>query len=250
MESLLPVFNHTIENTRLRALIVISCITFYSACIGQEVSIHDAFNGSSISTHLWRERVTGRDSSLELNNGAVIATAVNDPGWETGRAGLNFVNPDFQAFQADVRILAFQGVEKTRVRLEGYAYDTGMRTDESLEGEVAFYLYIRTNGKVGYTIEKCNDAGCEDRTAIASDTFANVNPGDPHTLTLGFDDTTAYFRLDNRKTITVDVAETFPVGTSGWGYAGVRARSKEASESVTAGIDNIRVGTVGELFGQ
>jgi hypothetical protein len=234
------------------ALVVFIWATVITGCTSQnqEVPLYDDFNDNSIHSDLWQQRITGQQSKLEINDGLVEATAVNDPDGETGRAGLNFVNPNFEAFQADVRILAYHGDEKTRVRLEGFAYDTNLRTGQSRQGEVVFYFYVRTMGKVGYSIERCDDADCEARTLIAQDTIATVDPADLHTLTMGFDESKAYFRLDDGKTVTVDLVDEYPVGTAGWGYAGVRARSKAASESVTVEIDNIRVGTVKELFGR
>jgi hypothetical protein len=218
-------------------------------CNSQEAALYDDFNSNSIQAELWQPRVTGNLSNLEIIEQALIATAINVPEGETGRAGLNFVNPNFEAFQADVRILSFQGTEKSRVRLEGYAYNTNLRLDQSKKGEIVFYLHLRTTGQVGYLIERCDDVDCETRTTIANDTIATVDPNDQHTLAMGFSGSQAYFRLDDRKTITVNVTDNYPVGTSGWGYAGVRARSKTASESVTAEIDNVRTGTIEEVFG-
>ena len=103
---------------------------------------------------------------------------MNGPNGETGRSGLSFVNPEFEAFQADFKIVEFKGKEKTRARLEGYAYNADTRVSESRQGEIALYFHIRATGQVGYAIEKYDDSACEARTTIARDTIATVNPGD------------------------------------------------------------------------
>ena len=223
--------------------------------LAETLTLYDDFNSGSIPYDLWKKRLQGLESNVDIKNGVVIAATANDLTIGTGgKAGLNFIkeksfngpsvlNPDFQGFQADVKIIESTGKAWNLIRLEGNAYNTGIRIADNYQGEIYIDLALLPSGSVRYVIGiwKAEGFSSYKVARITSAEIGLVDPHTTHTLFMGFDGNNALFRLDDNDLITVNIIDQYPVGTSGWRYASIRARSmgREAG-SIVAEIDNVK----------
>ncbi len=237
-----------------------------TATNNETVEFYDTFEGTSLDSNLWTENLSGNGSTVTVSNGVLEVKAVNDGNPETpnGKAGVDFATSalSFQAFSAEAKVLNVTGEsiafaeDNSLLRLEGYAFNTGIRSNDEETGEVWIGIYLYASGRVRVYSEKCNDASCdpENIDLIINEDILNVDLRDAHTLALGFDAASAriLFQIDDNPTrvVAVDTSQ-FPVTTLGWRYASLRARSLSSfqSESITGEFDNVRVGSIEEIFG-
>ncbi|MBF0289812.1 MAG: hypothetical protein HQM14_18515 [SAR324 cluster bacterium] len=213
--------------------------------------LYDDFSGSLIRPDLWDENTSGEGSSLAIESGVLLATASND-GTTSGTASLSFNQQHelgYESFQADIKMRSASGEGTRKVVLSGFAYNTGLRNDNSSNiGEVSGDVSITSEGTVSYRVAYEDTSGS---TEIVSTAITTVDATTTHTLLLGFDSETGTFGFqideDDPVTYAIDTA-LYPIVTKGWRSAGVYAGAfGESSGTVIAEIDNVKAKSASEL---
>lgn len=216
---------------------------------------------SSDSLGAWLEpNLRGTSASLEVGDGVVAVTSGDDGSsvwFERGQVETRATLSDeitilMSAMQASVRITAESSDASGRIEVLGMPFNTGINQDVG-GGDMFVRLTLHENGEVDYLLWHCADFICWDGDYLGGDTLAtDVDTSVFHDLAFGCDSDagTCYFRLDSEPVVPFDVdTEQFPFADTRWSWGVVRIKAGEDGNDLSGEFDNVKVGTLEEIFG-